>query len=76
MTTGEKQSPYAPYSPDPNGEYPRDRVVTAAAAVTCSREGLAPSGQSQAANVLDLNVRQLIQKNGAGRDHEAQIRMR
>ena len=25
VTTGQKQAPYAPYSPDPNGEYPRDR---------------------------------------------------
>jgi hypothetical protein len=25
VMTGQKQSPYAPYSPDPNGEYPRDR---------------------------------------------------
>jgi hypothetical protein len=25
VTTGQKQPPYAPYSPDPNAEYPRDR---------------------------------------------------
>ena len=25
VTAGQGQAPYDPYSPDPNGEYPRDR---------------------------------------------------
>jgi hypothetical protein len=54
VTTGQRQAPYAPYSPDLNGEYPRDRGGDGSgeeAAVKCSRQelptlGLSPHSQA------------------------------
>ena len=66
---GQGQAPYAPYSPDPNREYQASGVVEAT--VQCSRQRLPTLGQSQAANVFDLECGSRS-KSGAGHDPETQ----
>jgi hypothetical protein len=72
VTTDQRQAPYAPYSPEPNGEYPRTGVVTEAAevaAVRCSRQESPTLEQGRAVEVLDLKMPVMSIKTQVKRGH-------